>query len=271
MVHLVITVILAKAAANSEGILVVDNLAIGMAQSGKWRPMDSIYTEAWPKALIPPDVVERITSGGGHLLGPRNELKPMEGGLAFGGEDAAPYERGWTFIPPREGRSVVWFGEKPTAPKVTFVSPTSTTYRNAVTAFMATKGVKNAKPHVHTVVLADLDNNGTQEALIFASSRAERDMSEVIYHEGRKFPNDYSLILIRYVSGKSVRTATAFYTDGKAGSLDGHCSFAGIWNLDGKPGLEFISRWVGLEAHAATIHGFAGGKVIKLAEAGDGV
>lgn len=235
--------------------------------------MDSLYSKSWPKQLISKSTVDKLTANGCFVLGARYDVKTASGGFVFGGDDQAPGDRGWIL----EGEStadleVRWYGAKPKAPKVTFASPTSATYISAVKTYLAAKGIKNAKPKLGTVALADLDGNGTQEALIFASSRSDDEMRGTFSLEGKtKFPNDYSVVLVRYLSGKTVKTATIYYADGKKGSLDGHGTFAGLWDLDGKPGLEIIYRWSAYEGWAATLLNFSKGKIVTLAEAGDGV
>jgi hypothetical protein len=259
--------------APQSGILVIDRLGIGLAENGRWRSMDSIYSKSWPKQLIPSATVDRFTEGTCYELGERGNVQSTTGLLEFKGDDSGPYDRGWIL---KEGSGhddhVLWFGPKPTAPSVTYAAGNSATYVSAVKSYLQAKGMKNAKLILHTVALADLDGNGTREALIFASSRPNDGMHGPTTLSGEtKFPKDFSVVLIRYISGKTVKTATVYYTDGRKGSLEGHCTFAGLWDLDGKPGLEILYRWTGYEASAASIVGFAKGKSTVLAEAGDGV
>lgn len=254
------------------GLLVVDALGVGICGGGSWKSMDSIYLNSWPKQTISDTQVAQALTQGGHLLGARHQVKDFIGELKFGGDDQGPGDRGWILQNRPEEGHVIWFGAKPKPPKATFAGTNSATYIGAVKSFLATKGFKNAKPKLGTVVLADLDGNGNQEALIFASSRTHDEMWGTFTLEGtKKFPNDYSVVLIRSISGKSVKTTTVYYAGGKKGSLDGHCTFAGLWDLDGKPGLEIIHRWEGYEGWSAAVLNFSKGKIIKLAEAGDGV
>lgn len=235
--------------------------------------MDSIYTKSWPKQLVSKATVDSLAGGEVFALGERGTAEPASGSLAFGGDESSPGERGWILGGPlAEKDGVLWFGSKPAAPSVKFASPSSATYLSAVRGYLQAKGFKNPKPVLQTVALADLDGNGTQEALIFASSRKTDEMHGTYTLSGEaKFPKDYSVVLIRYISGNSVKTATVYYTDGKKGSLEGHATFAGLWELDGKPGLEILYRWSGYEAWSSSVIGFAKGKVVPLAEAGDGV
>jgi len=270
--YAVLTFLALSLVAPSSGLLAVDGLGVGLCENGKWRAMDSMYSQTWPKQLISKATVEKYTAQGGYTLGARHKTTATVGTFAFGGDDQAPGDRGWILQDRPEENHVIWFGAEPKAPKVTFAGSNSATYFGVVKSFLATKGIKNAKPKLGTVVLADLDGNGTQEALIFASSRSDDEMRGTFTLEGtKKFPNDYSVVLIRSISGKSVKTTTVYYADGRKGSLDGHCTFAGLWNVDGKPGLEIIHRWEAYEGWAATVLNFSKGKVVKLAEAGDGV
>lgn len=261
---------LAVALVAQSGIVVFDGLAVGMSDQGTWRAMDSPYSKAWPKPSLSSSVVNRITSAGGFALSGRGEAKPFKGSLKFEGEDGSPGERGWTLAEPTDG--IVWFGPKPVAPKVAFVKTDSPTYVAAVKTFLQGKGFKNPKPHIQTIALVDLDANGTQEALIFASSMPDDAIHNAFAgNMDIPRPNDYSVWLIRHVVGKEVKTIAAYFSEGKKNGLEGHTRFAGLWDLDGKPGVEILTRWEGYEAWSGSVHGFSKGRLTLLAEAGDGV
>lgn len=263
---------LAVALVAQSGIVVFDGLAVGMSDQGRWRSMDSLFSKSWPKPSVAPATVARLTEAGGFVLGQRGDVKPFKGSLKFQGEDGAPGDRGWTLADRTGTDGVVWFGPKPAAPKVTFAKTDSATYVAAVKTFLQGKGFKNPKPHIQTIALVDLDANGTQEALIFASSLPEDQIHNAFAgNMSNPRPNDYSVWLIRHVVGKNVKTITAYFSDGKKNGLEGHTRFAGLWDLDGKPGVEILTEWNGYEGWSGSVHAFSKGRLTLLAEAGDGV
>ncbi len=262
------------AAAAGSGILTVDGLAIGMAEGGKWRSMDSIFSENFPEQTIPAAKVTAMAKESSTLLVGKTALARTGLGLTWGGDDAGPGERGWTVSGGGEDiyDSVVWFGPKPAAPTYTVGGNSSVVYKKAVADYVAMKGIQGAKPVLHSVILADLDGNGTQEAILYAASLGPDDISQR-FAGNMESPKtkDFSVALVRYLDGGRVKTAELHYTDGRSGGLDGHGIFAGLWDLDGDGSLEIISRRSAYEAFGAQIHGFSKGKLSLLAAAGDGV
>lgn len=269
-----ITALLAVALTPQSGIVVVDSLAVGIVQSGKWRSMDSPAIESFPKQTVSTSLVAKLTAEPCYQLERDGTVQALSRhSLKFTGEDGDPGGRGWILQPEADdGPDLVWFGPKPAAPKMTFAAPTNSTYLGVVKDFLKKKGFARAKPYLHKVVLVDLDGNGNNEALIFAASRPDGAMFET--YQGNlsiKRPNDYSMILVRYVSGKSTKLCELYYTDGRKSGLAGHNTFAGLWNLDGLPGLEILVRWSGYESWSGSVFSFKGGKSKELAVAGDGV
>ena len=255
------------------GVIVIDRLAVAIVQLGNWKQMDNMYSKTWPRTTIPAEVVKSAASGHCFLLKDKTATEFKNPGLTFGGDDSAPGERGWTLADEIDAEiPVVWFGAKPVSPKYSVISNSSNIYSKVVLDYLKTKGLKKPSVKLHTVIQADLDGNGTQEVLIFAGSRKSDDMYTAFTGlQGGAKTEDFSLAMIRYVSGKTVKVAQIYYCDARKGGLDGHAVFAGLWDLDGKPGLEILHRWSGYEANSSTIAKFASGRYSKIAEAGDGV
>lgn len=259
--------------APQSGVLAVDGLAVALANAGKWQHMDSIYSKSWPTKTTPEALVKSATGRSCFLLTGKTVKELKNQGLKFGGDDEGPGERGWLVndktIPTE---NVVWFGSKPVAPSYNIISNTSATYIKAVGDFLKTKGHKKPPIKLHNVIQADLDGNGTKEVLIYAGSRPAKQMYEVYtsFNEGPA-TEEFSLVMIRSVSGKTVKNTVIDYSGGVKGGVTGHTSFAGLWELDGRPGLEIINRWGGYEAFSGSLGKFAGGKYTKIAESGDGV
>ena len=264
--------LVAMLAIPTSGILVVDGLGVGICQSGAWKSMDSIGSNSWPKQSVATSAVDKLTNGPCFLLKEDGSMEETLSGLKFVGDDGGPGERGWLLDPHMDDRGMVWFGAKPATPKVTYLSGSNKVYTDAVKSFLSAKGFKNPKPVLTKVAVCDLDGNGNDEVLIFASSRPTDDMMQTIAMFEEKPNNmDYSLAIVRYISGKTVKTATMYYDEGKKKSLSGYMTFGGLFQLDGKPGLNIVTRWSGYESWGSTISRFANGKVKDLAESGDGV
>lgn len=256
----------------TSGILVVDGLGVGICQNGAWKSMDSIASNSWPKQTVETSAVNKLTSGPCFLLKENGSTEDTLSGLKFVGDDGGPGERGWILDPPRDDQAMIWFGAKPATPKVTYVSGSNKVYSDAVKSYLTAKGWKNPQPILTKVAVCDLDGNGNDEVLIFASSRKTEDMSQTLALMDDKPTNmDYSLALVRYISGKTVKTTTMYYEEGKRRALGGYIIFGGLFQLDGKPGLNIITKWGGYEAWGSTVSRFANGKVKDLAESGDGV
>lgn len=259
--------------ASQSGILVVDQLAVAIAQNGQWKQMDSIYSQNWPKMNVPESTVKAASSGTAFSLEGKSVKSIPNPGLKYGGEDADPGSRGWTLGKViSDYQNVIWFGSKPAVPSYKILSNNSDIYKKAVLAYLKSKGLKKPTVLLQSVVQADLDGNGTQEVMIYAASRT-RDQIHESFSGNMPGPKTehFSLALIRSVSGKSVKTSEIYYTDARSGGIDGHIAFAGLWELDGRPGLEIVSRWTGYEANSSSLGRFSGGKYVKVAEAGDGV
>lgn len=259
--------------APQSGILAVDNLSLAIAQGGNWKPMDSIYSKSWPSKSISDSVVLGAAGGECFLLSGKSAKSIANPGLKFGDDDAGPGERGWivqdTALPTD---NIVWFGSKPMTPIYNVMATNSGSYIKAVADFLKTKGHKKPKVNLYNLVQADLNADGRMEVIVFAASRPQTSINSVYIgmSEGPK-TEEFSLAMIRYVSGGSVKNAVIYYSGGLSGGIEGHASLAGLWDLDGKPGLEIIHRWSGHEAASASLGKFAGGKYIKVAETGDGV
>lgn len=264
--------LVAMLAIPTSGILVVDGLGVGICQNGTWKALDSIYLDSWPKQTVPTASVNKYSMGPSFLMKEDGSVEETLTGLKFVGDDGEPGGRGWILDPFIDDRSMVWFGAKPAAPKVTYLSGNNKVYVDAVKSYLAGKGFKNAKPILTKVAVADLDGNGNDEVLIFASSRKIEEMYQALgMMDNKNRNNDYSLAIVRYISGKTVKTSTMYYSEGRQRGVDGYVFFGGLFQLDGKPGLNIIHRWHGYEAWSATVSRFSAGKVKDLAESGDGV
>lgn len=254
------------------GVLAVSGVGIGYYDAGKWDSIDSMFApEGHQKAK--PATIRRLASGACYRLSLDRKIEKVARTLEF--SKVEPMGETW-MTKEIEGvdqfKEVVWFGSKPVAPKLTIVPNSSSVYTQAAKDFLKTKGFKNAKPVMNAIVLVDLDGNGTQEAVMTFTSRKRDEMSVTFAgNEDNKHPNDYCAFVIRSIQNGAIKTTEVSYTDGKKHGLDGVYELAGIWKLDGKPGAEIISSWIGYESSSSRIHKFANGRVKTVAEAGFGV
>lgn len=259
--------IVALAAMQSSGVLVVDNLGVGVYRNGKWSSLDSIMLSSWPKKTQDSSFVDGMTAQGGYMLSEGGSVSPFNATLTFKGSED-PGDRGWIMEPRiHEGGSVIWFGPKPSNGGAKMGSTTSPAVVKATRTFLATVGYRNARPVINTVVVADVDGNGSQDTLIFASSRKPDRMYERL-NVGLTgvVKKDYSVVLLTS-GGKT----TKVYSSRDKDSADFHWDFGGLWQLDGKPGLELIARCSAYETSWSDLVNLRGGRATTLATAGDGV
>lgn len=241
------------------GVIAIDGMAVGVFENGKWKTADG-GKAGRAKAYAASPAFELATSG---------SMKFSRLLLKFGHEDDPETLHAWYVEPFDYDKrpAAVWFGPKPTAPKMTLAKTDSPVYTAAVQNYLKGKGIKNPKPRLDSVVLVDLDANGTQEAVIFTTSRPHEEMWNALSLDGKeKHPNDFAAVLIRYVSGKTVKVVEAAYADGLTGSLYGFWQNRGIWNLDGVKGAELLIGSRYYEASGGMVVRFSNGKVIMLAE-----
>lgn len=246
---------LVLALAHRDGIIAIDDLVVGQVKKGVWRTTDKGKT----------DPVRMLRLRNGFALGLDGTLSQVDATVKYFEDDGPEGLHSW-YVEPKSEDVATWFGPQPPVPTILKVSPTSPTYVAVLAGFLKSKGIK-AEARLESVVLADLDGNGTREAVLFAQSLPEEEMWGTLSLTGEnKHPQDYAGVLIRYVSGKTTKILPAIWTDGRKCGLEGFWKFAGAWDLDGTPGLELLVASRYYEASGGMVLRFSKGKLKTLAE-----
>ncbi|OJU61442.1 MAG: hypothetical protein BGO01_04990 [Armatimonadetes bacterium 55-13] len=240
----------------AKGVVVVDMLAIGRLENGRW------YTAK----AEPNDPVGKTGAAKYYPLSMSGIGAPISLPKLRFDEEVAP---GWYIeYVEKAASTALWTGTPAKAAKVVKYSPTSKTYVDVVKAHLQAKGLKNSKPRINAVYGVDLDGDGTREILIEAAPKA--DMRGTTMGEN---PNkaDYTSILVRYVSGSKVVTKVIAHHDAKSGYLSDADQLRGLADLDGDGVLEIVTSSNYYEGSSAAVWNFKKGKLIKLVENGSGV
>ena len=118
------------------------------------------------------------------------------------------------------------------------------------------------------MAIVDLDGDGNEEALISMSSIP----SDQIRPRNTGGTNaDYAAWIIRYMKGSKVKTTEMSFSTKKGGGMtDGTERLEGLWNLDGRPGVEIVMSGMGWESSWNSLYQFKNGKVRLVSEVGGG-
>lgn len=237
------------------GVICIDGLAVGCYRGGAWHSVND------KRASIPGAIGIKTA----YQLGMDGASKKVSSTLKFVTDDGPEGLISWYTEPESEG--AVWFGSAPKATKMSPIAADNTVYLKVVGDYLVKKGLKTATPRINDAYRVDLDGNGTEEVVIFATSRPIDEMRNTLSLEGKQEePKDYAMVLVRYISGKGTKIAELCYTDGRKGSLEGYWTSCCLANLDGKTGIEIAVKSTYYEAGGGLVFGFKNGKVTTLAE-----
>lgn len=239
----------------AKGLLLVDCLAIGRLQNGKWRNLVSKASDPVGKERNLRFQVLGLNGASGWQSVPKLELMT----------DVAD---GWYASGEVYSNKVMWSGTPVKFPAMQYYSPLAKTYLDAVQAHLHSKGLNKAKARINKVVGVDLDGDGVREVVIEAAPLA--DMVPRTMEDGQ--PTDYTAILIRWVrNGKPVTTVVEHHdatVDKVLGSAD---QLRTIADFDGDGKFEIVISSDYYEGQSATVYSFRRGKAVKLVEYGAGV
>jgi hypothetical protein len=241
--------------APSKGLLLVDGLAIGRLQNGKWRNLVSKKTDPVGKERNFKFQVLGLNGVTGTQ--PASKLELME--------DVAD---GWYASGEVYTNKVLWSGTPVKFPVMQQYSTSAKAYLDVVAAHLKSKKVTKGVPRIKKVVGVDLDGDGTREVIIEAAPHD--NMVGRTMEDGDL--GDYTAILIRWVkNGKPVTTVLEHHdalVDKVLGSAD---ELRTIADFDGDGRFEIVISSDYYEGQSATVYSFRKGKVTKLVEYGAGV
>lgn len=243
--------------APAKGLLVVDGLAIGRLQAGKWRNLVS-------KKSDPMGTQKNLSF---QVLGLD---KPLEKRLVPKLELMDEVAEGWYTSGNGEiyFTRVMWNGTPLRFPKTIPYSPSSKEYLDVVAAHLQKVGLKGARARINQVVAVDLDGDGTREVVIEAAPFA--DMVPRTMEDGQI--TDYTAILIRCVKNGKPVTVTVAHTDARKDKvLGGADQLRAIVDFDGDGKFELVCSSDYYEGQSAAVYSFKKGSVKKLVEYGAGV
>lgn len=228
-------------------ILAVDGLVLGTRVAGRWKPTEAGFAKR-----------HRATAFHPFGLGTA-DARPK----TYGFETADP--DGATLLAAAKGDpdpSPLLSGVALKVPRPVHVLPSSPVYEAAARRFLMAHGVAVVRARVTRVLKADLDGDGTDEAIVEAGNGGP----------DRQAPRGtYSLVLLRALrGGRVVETPLEFYPDKPGGYLLTAVT-RGIADLDGDGRMEVLVSDLGVEENGATLWDYRAGRVTKLLENGTGV
>ena len=162
--------------------------------------------------------------------------------------------------------------KKPWPRPVTAQSPNNAIYRNEVAQWLKKHGVKNPQVGITQIWRADLDGNGTQEVIINAVRQNGKTGSpQQITPDSAA--GDYSVVLLRYVSGKSVKTvpvASEIHAVAKKFNAPFISEVISILDINGDGRMEIVLRGRYYEGDSTGVYEWKNGKTNSVLEVGCG-
>lgn len=239
----------------AKGLLMVDMLAIGRLEKGKWTNLISKPSDPVSKLRNIPFTELGVKGVLGKLTIPKLELQ-------------TEVAEGWFAIKEEWSNKVLWSGSPLKYPEVQVYSPTSRTYLDVVQAHLTKRGVAGSRAKINKVVGVDLDGDGVREVVIEAAPLP--DMVPRTMENGSK--TDYTSILIRFVKNGKPSVIVVAHNDTKQdGVLTGADQLRAIADFDGDGKFEIVCSSDYYEGQSAAVYSFRKGIVKKLVEYGAGV
>lgn len=239
----------------TKGLLMVDMLAIGRLENGRWSNVVSKPSDPVGKLRNISFTSIGVNGANGKIVIPKLELQ----------SDVAD---GWYAVKEEWSNKVLWTGSALKYPQVQTYSPTSKTYLDVVQAHLNSKKLKGAKARINKVVGVDLDGDGVREVVIEAAPF--EDMVPRTMESGSK--TDYTAILIRYVKNGKPTTLVLDHHDAVLhGALGGADQLRAIADFDGDGKFEIVCSSDYYEGQSAAVYSFRKGVLKKLVEYGAGV
>jgi len=238
--------------AASKGLLVVDTLAIGRLENGKWSNLASKPSDPVSKLRNISFMELGLSEPLGRLTIPKLDLQ----------SDVAD---GWYAINEKWSNKVLWSGTAVKVPKMNiWRGMTKPTFRD-IKNFLIAKGLKDPRLNYDRLVQADLDADGKMETIVEVSS--VKDPTQRTQGQGPK--NDFTAILIEWGHGKcSLVSMNDARKDGVLAAAD---QLRAVVDFDGDGRYELVCSANYYEGQSAAVYSYRAGVVRKLVEYGAGV
>jgi hypothetical protein len=140
-------------------------------------------------------------------------------------------------------------------------------YQSLVREMLVRHGIRNPVVRITGVTRADLDGDGTEEAVLSASRQADPDGT-------RASAGDYSLLIVRKLVGGAPRTIVLgeeYHPRTSSDQILYTYTLGGIYDLDGDGRYEILARESYYEGASSTVYRIEGTRARPLASAGCGV
>jgi len=127
-------------------------------------------------------------------------------------------------------------------------------------------GIANAEVRITRVVRADLDGNGTEEAIVSATRAAEQ-----LGWAARA--GDYSMVFVRKLVQGAVRTIVlveSYHPRSSPNAVPSVFDLGGVYDLDGDGGYEIVLRGRYYEGGSTAVFKIRGTTAARVAESGCG-
>ena len=197
---------------------------------------------------------------GGRLLGMSTGARPA----SF--EEPCPETFGVKLAPEREGGDVGVVGTWNVRPRpVTRGDPNLPVYREVVRQILLRHGIRNPVARITGVTRADLDGDGTEEAIVSATR-----FSGEVHHVGA---GDYSMLFVRKLVGGAPRTIMLdeeYHPRASETEILNTYTLGGVYDLDGDGVYEIVGRGEYYEGAWSTVFQIRGAAARQLASAGCG-
>ena len=238
-----------------KGLLVVDMLAIGRLENGKWTNLVSKESDTVSRSRNIGFVELGLTWLKGKVVIPKLSLQ-------------SEVAEGWFAIDEKYSSKVLWSGTQLQFPKWKAVSPTNPVYLGVVRNHLKAKELPSAAVRINRALSVDLDADGTNEIVIEAAPYA--DMVPRTMEQGKA--TDYTAILIRWVkNGKPVTTVVSHHDARGDNVLASADQLRAITDFDGDGKFELVCSADYYEGQSAAVYSFRKGVVKKLVSYDAGV
>jgi len=230
----------------------------GASKEGKWIKSEQA------KSSIADDVKYR-------LYGLTSQLGEAKGSRPAAIEDVCPDTLSVTLSPKSEKGVIALaapWNALPRKPRV--ADTTQQVYVDSVRDFLQSRGIKDPKVKIKSIIRVDLDGDGEDEVLISATNYFSEDESG----SANAANGSYSAVILRRVVGGKVRIqliAGEFYPKAKHFAAPNEFVVSAVLDLNGDGKLEIVVHSAYYEGGATMIYECKGDKIIEVLSVACGV